>query len=590
MLRLKTQTSQLFFTYFIIVILIMTALGWIITTSVHHFYYAEKQIGLKNQALTIERILMSADLKDSDNLIAFCETLGSSINIRITLIDDEGVVLADSDEKPWKMENHANRPEIISAKTHGFGTAIRFSPTLQHEMMYRAYATRIHGQPLVIRTSLALTSLEDNIRGIYWRIFIGALLISLAALAISYVLARKIAAPLKIMQQVAGKYAMGDFSTRLELENSTEIHGLAESLNTMARQLDERIRTVSRQKNEQRAVLASMIEALLAVDNEGKILMINRAARRMFGIRQPDPVGLRVSAVIRNNQLINFIDKVLNSHQQMGQELKIKGDFFGHVYVTGTSIEDEAGNSPGAVIVLSDITRIKESEKIRTEFVANVSHELKTPITAIKGYVETLVDLEDPADYKKFLKIINRQSDHLNSIVDDLLELSRIEEQESQSEMDFVMESVNAVFDESLLAVEDLREKEKIEIRKECPEDLKISMNSRLMREALVNLLNNALKYSPEKSTILLKAVPEGKDLILSVQDFGIGIPAKHIHRIFERFYRVDKARSKKLGGTGLGLAIVKHIAHVHRGSVEVHSKPDEGSTFNIRIPMGSRA
>ncbi|NOZ07636.1 MAG: cell wall metabolism sensor histidine kinase WalK [FCB group bacterium] len=586
MLKFRTQASQLFFTYFSVIIVTVSLLGWFLSTSVDRFYYQEKQASLKNQALLISEILPREEIDDPLKLTQFCEKLGTAIQVRITLIDEKGVVLADSDEKPWKMGNHADRPEIVAAREKTIGTSIRYSATLKHEMMYLAYSVEIRGKPLIIRVSLPLTSLEKNIAGIYWKILMGALLIGLAALIASYYIARKIASPLKLMKAVAENYAEGDFSSQLELNSSLEVNSLAGSLNRMARQLDDRIRTISRQKNEQNAILTSMIEAVIAVDNEGKILMINKAAKRMFSIREKNPIGKKAAAILTNSDLKTFIDELVSGKQRLKKELKLKWDFFGQVYVTGTVLEDEEGSSLGAVIVLNDITKIKESEKIRTEFVANVSHELKTPITAIKGYVETLGDLEEPAEFKKFLKIIDKHSDHLNSIVDDLLELSRIEAQENQAQLDFPLEAIRDVFDEALLVCEDLCRQKKIEIRVECTENFLLPMNSRLMREALVNLLNNALKYSDEGSKIILKAVQKGGNLIISVQDFGIGISPKHVYRVFERFYRVDKARSKKLGGTGLGLSIVKHIANVHKGRVWVKSQKGKGSIFYLKIPM----
>ena len=364
--------------------------------------------------------------------------------------------------------------------------------------------------------------------------------------------------------------------------------GLSEAMNQMAAQLDDRIRTVVRQSNEQDAVLASMIEGVLAIDNNERILRINQSAADLFNLEPEAAVGRRIQEVVRKPDLQNFIAQSLKSQRRIEADITL--DIHGNelfLQAHGTPLRDSAGQDIGALVVLNDMTRLQRLENIRRDFVANVSHELKTPITAIKGSVETLLGgaVEDEQNAQRFLEIIARQSDRLNAIIEDLLALSRIEQGEEQEGLVRTKTQLRSVFLNTLQACQLKAQEKQVVLEMDCPDDIEIMINAPLLEQALVNLIDNAIKYSSQNDRVLFTAEQTDASVVIKVRDWGSGISQEHLPRLFERFYRVDKARSRKLGGTGLGLAIVKHIVQSHNGHISVESSLGQGSTFTIQLP-----
>jgi len=358
-------------------------------------------------------------------------------------------------------------------------------------------------------------------------------------------------------------------------------------MNQMADQLDERIRTIVRQRNEQEAVLACMVEGVLAIDKQETILRFNQAAASLLNLGS-DAAGRRAREVLRKPDLLYFIDRSLSSQSPIEQQVTLMMDGQQRsLQAHGTPLRDALGREIGALLVFNDITRMQRLENIRRDFVANVSHELKTPITAIKGSVETLVDgaISDPEHGQRFLAIIARQSDRLNAIIDDLLALSRIEQGEEQEGIERQQASVPGVVLGALQSCRTRADQKEISLEMEAPEQLTWSVNPTLLEQALVNLVDNAVKYSAQGQKVVV-AIESSRELLrIRVRDWGPGIAQEHLPRLFERFYRVDKARSRHLGGTGLGLAIVKHIVQAHHGQIFVDSSPGQGSTFTMTIP-----
>jgi two-component system phosphate regulon sensor histidine kinase PhoR len=577
--------SQLFIPSITIIILVIIIFVWFIIHSVEDFYYLEKTNELKARATLVSRTISNEFLNDRQYLTKICQELGNDTRTRITIISDSGDVLGDSHENPQKMDNHNDRPEVINAREKGIGTVIRYSHTLDQEMMYLAIRVDTFKQPLIIRTSLPIASLQSNITGIRRTILLVGILISILAGGISFILSKQIANPLEVMRQRAEQFAKGDFSLKLPTTNTSELNSLANSLNRMTVQLNNRIQTILQERNEREAVLSSMVEGVLAVDTDEKIISLNKAVARLFHIERKPAIGKQISSIIRNSNLLNFIEKVLTSKQYQEAELIIHDTTDRFLNITGTVLHNELGSSTGAVFVLNDITRIKKLENIRQEFVANVSHELKTPITAIKGFIETLRNVTDSADRQRFLDILENQSNRLNAIIDNLLKLSRIEGQENSAEILFEEETIKSVLVNAVADCHKIIEEKNIIIQVKCDIHLSAIINAPLLQQALANLLDNAIKYSDIGDQVIISAKRQGDQVLMTVRDFGIGIPVEHFERLFERFYCVDKARSRKLGGTGLGLAIVKHIAYIHNGNVSVQSEVGKGSTFSIIIP-----
>jgi two-component system phosphate regulon sensor histidine kinase PhoR len=367
--------------------------------------------------------------------------------------------------------------------------------------------------------------------------------------------------------------------------DTEEIGELAESLNEMAAHLDERIRTTLRQRNEQEAVLASMMEGVIAVDNNERVIWLNQAAARLLGII--DDVRARdIHEVVRNTDLQRFIARVLNERQAIEGEIVLRDTSEHYMQAHGTILQDERGDGIGTLVVMNDMTHLRRLENVRREFVANVSHELRTPITSIKGFVETLLDgaMYDPNDARRFLEIIAKHAERLNAIIEDLLALSRIEQEAEKAEILLQPSRIDPVLRSAMQACEMKALAKDISITLNCQDTLRANINAPLLEQAIINLIDNAIKYSESGESVDVRAEGRDGEVLISVQDHGCGIEKEHLPRLFERFYRVDKGRSRKLGGTGLGLAIVKHITQAHGGHITVDSTPGMGSSFTIHL------
>jgi len=415
-----------------------------------------------------------------------------------------------------------------------------------------------------------------------WALALGGLVL------LSLWLSRRINRPLQEMAEAAQRFAEGDLDHRLPPSVWQETTALAEAMNRMAGQLDERIRTILRQQNEQEAMLISMDEGVLAVDNNSTIINLNEACARMLQIDSSRVRGRLVHEVLRKPELLAFVEASLDSDEPVERDLRIHGSRDQMLRAHGTMLHDSQQKKIGALIVLHDLTRLHHLENVRRDFVANVSHELRTPITSIKGFVETLLDgaMEDPENRSHFLQIVLRQVNRLNSIIEDLLVLSRIERGSEQQLVQMEWGCLREVLVAALEMCGQKSAEKGVAVVIHCEGELEAAMNAHLLEQAVINLVDNAIKYSPPGTTVQVVGERDEDALVIRVRDEGAGIEASHLPRLFERFYRVDKARSRELGGTGLGLAIVRHIALAHRGSVSVSSVVRGGSVFTIRLPL----
>lgn len=579
--------SQLFPSYLVVILLVAVALGWFADHAVKDFFYSERQADLEARAFLVGRIVQAEDLLQTQVLTELCRRLAESAGMRVTIVSGSGRVLGDSHQDPEVMDNHADRPEIRAAYRGQAGTSVRYSYTLQTEMVYLAIPAVVGSRNIIVRTSVSVSSLQTALSAMRWRIFFATLTIAVAASGISFIVTRQLARPLQAMKRGADRFAQGKFSEKIAVPDTLEFASLAETLNQMASQLDERIRTILTQKSEQEAVLSSMVEGVIALSSKGIIMSLNRAASEMLGIERQQAVGHSMETVVRNSDLVRLYEQTRTSSETGQREIILSTPEERFLQATGTSLKDPAGDIIGSLIVFSDITRLKRLETVRRDFVANVSHELKTPITSIKGFVETLQDgaIHSKDDARKFLTIVSHQTDRLNALVNDLLQLSKIEEMEEESQFeleewslrDFLRAAINDLFP--------AESGEYVSIELDCPPEAKVSVNGPLFHRAVINLLDNAVKYGGAEANVWLEGRSENGWIVVSVRDEGPGIPEKHLPRLFERFYRVDKGRSRELGGTGLGLAIVKHIAQLHGGSASVKSVVGKGSIFSITLP-----
>jgi len=416
---------------------------------------------------------------------------------------------------------------------------------------------------------------------------IAGLIIAFLATSACFALIWPINKTLEKTREGARRFAQGDLEFRLDVPESEELGGLAETLNQMAAQLDERISTINRQRNEQQAILGSMVEGVIAVDAASSILLTNQAAALLLGSQPDSLIGRTMHEVIRNRDLLQLIDQALDEGTPTEGEIVLHGATERSLQVHCTGLRSTEGQSIGALIVLNDITRLRRLERVRRDFVANVSHELKTPLTSIKGFVETLLDgaLEQPEEAKRFCTIISKQVDRLQAIIEDLLSLSRIEQEVEQGQISLKNCQLLHVLASAVQCVELQASEKNITVALDCDAHYTAEINPPLFEQVALNLIDNAIKYSDPGKNVLINVTPAEFMWEISFIDHGCGIEPADVNRIFERFYRVDKARSRKVGGTGLGLAIVKHIVTAHMGRVSVTSNLGQGSTFTVHIP-----
>jgi two-component system, OmpR family, phosphate regulon sensor histidine kinase PhoR len=580
---------QLYPSYLIITLASLVGVGWFAADSVERFYLDRVSADLAARAQTVRDMLgpdwMPDDLDAASKLN---RTVAQTSGIRLSLIMPDGKVLADSANKPIDSENQADRPEVVQALAGQPAANIRFVPGLNQRVSFFALPLQRHNQVVaVVHASQPIGHVDMALSNIELRIVLVGLLIAMLGAGVSLWVSRRISKPIEEMRRGAERFARGELDYKLLVPQSEELAGLAEALNQMAAQLQERIRTTVRQSNEQKAVVGSMVEGVLAVDNEERIISVNKATCQLLGIDEAHAQGRSLQEVIRNADLRRFVARVLTANEPIDDDVVLHGTPEGVLQARGAALHDAWGRGIGAVIVLNDVTEFRRLEHIRRDFVANVSHELKTPITSIKGFVETLLDgaVQNPEDTERFLTIVAKQADRLNAIIEDLLSLSKIEQGEDTGEIVLADGALVDVLASAVHECEPRAVEREIKVRMACDEEVVAPMNGPLLEQAVINLLENAIKYSEPGREVQVLGSQSAREVTITVADHGCGISAEHLPRIFERFYRVDKARSRKLGGTGLGLAIVKHIVQAHGGRVTVKSTLGVGSTFTIHLP-----
>ena len=587
-MRRKRLVWQLFPSYLLVTLLSLLALTWHVTTSWRRFYLEQTAADLKTRALLVETRLQGrlAPGKGAE-IDRICKDLGRLTGTRLTVILPSGQVLGDSEGEPARMENHSDRPEIQEALQGRVGISARYSFTLGDERMYVAVPMQEQDRIVaVVRASLPMTSIAQALRAMYFKTALGGLVIVLLLAALSFLISQRLSRPLQDLKRGALRFAGGELSRRLPVPGSDELGSLAEAFNHMAEQLEDRIGALIRQGQLQEAVLSSMVEGVLAVDSQQRLITLNRAAAQLLGVDYLASQDLTIQEVVRDTQLQSFITRTIFGRGPIEAEVAMRhGQQI--IQAHGTFLKDAQRADIGFLIVLHDVTHLRRLEMSRRDFVANVSHELKTPITFIKGFVETLLAgaLQEPENARNFLGIISRQTDRLNEIIDDLLSLSRIEQDAEQGRVFLTAGRLKAVLDSAIQICEAKAAAKEITVRLNCPDQLRARINAPLLEQALVNLIDNAVKYSPAGSVVQVEALRDDAEVVVRVRDQGVGIEKSQLDRIFERFYRVDAGRSRKIGGTGLGLAIVKHIAQAHHGQVTVESTPGAGSLFSLHLP-----
>jgi two-component system phosphate regulon sensor histidine kinase PhoR len=585
----KRLIWQIYPSYLLIALISMVAVTWYASHSLRHFFLEQTAMDLEARARLVEKhILLNFNPPDEKRLDSLCKRLGAHSSTRITVVLPSGKVMGDSSEDPESMENHIDRPEIIKAMKGGVGNSIRYSRTLEKSMMYVGIPLRKESRIVgVVRTSIPLTSIDDVIQKVQIKIVVVGFLIAVFVTLVSLWVSRRITSPIEQIKKGAQRFARGDLQHRLTLSGSEEMVSLCETMNHMAAELRNRINTVTEQRGEMEAVLSSMVEGVIAVDTDERVISMNNAAATMFVCSPSKAQGRTIQEVVRNTVLQQFVKETISTQKPIEKDFVLYSNGERFLNAHGSILCDAEGNKVGALIVLNDVTRLRKLESMRREFVANVSHEIKTPITAIKASVETLRDgaMKTPADADRFLEITEKHIVRLEAIIEDLLSLSRIEQEHEKEEIRLSEGKIRDVVEAAIQVCRPNADSKQIGLSLVCDEDMAVNMDSALLEQAVINLLDNAIKYSHEGSRVQVEVNQTDSEIVLSVKDHGCGIESEHLPRLFERFYRVDNGRSRDSGGTGLGLAIVKHIAQAHKGRVTVESKQGEGSTFSIHIP-----
>lgn len=594
-MRRRTLFLQLFPLYSLITLASLLVLSLYFVNTLQNIYYEQVTDNLEVCARVVgSQFEREGTLQNGVELEKLVRFLSKKCRARLTVVSTSGVVLADSEKDPAQMENHADRPEIEQALAGKIGISRRRSPTMGVGMVYVAAPVIEKGKIIgVVRASRSISTV-DAVLSVAYRLIVFAFAVTgIVAGIAGLVVTRRIGKSLSHLHEAASRMATGDLNSRVPIPDTAELADLAETLNGMAEQLGRVIRASSNASREQQAILTSMQEGVIAVTNDDRILILNPAAEQLLGTSVDKARGRIVSEVIRHPGLLKLLERCRSDRVPLVEEIALRDISTGTgqdriLQATGTALVDTEGKNIGALLVLNDVTQTRKLENMRRDFVANVSHELKTPITSIKGFVETILDgaLDDPAKAREFLEIVARQTDRLNSIIEDLLTLSTIEQKAESAELSKEPTPIENLLKQAAAALQVKAQAAGVNIEIECADGLSAPVNAPLMEQAIINLLDNAVKYSPSGSTVRLIAESVGDNVGIHVVDNGPGIEAEHIPRLFERFYRVDKARSRKMGGTGLGLAIVKHIVQAHHGRTGVQSAPGKGSTFSIFIPV----
>lgn len=576
--------------YFSIIFIV----GMLITT-IFSYSVVKKEINQSTTDKLISEVELISDVLKlkieagiSEFESGFIKRLEKITNTRITIIKSDGKVIYDSVSNISTMDNHINRPEVVSALNGGIGINTRKSSTIGQEFLYVAKTVELNKKVFyIVRLSVELKDVSVLITNMEKQIFFSLVVGFAISLIMGFLAAYFITTPIKKLTLVADKIASGNFSERLIYRGDDEIHKLSVSFNDMSLKLGEILGQLEEKNSNLQAILDNVVNGIIAVDNEDKVLFTNKAAGKYLGVDINEYRGLHVMQVFRDKQLDDFLKIIKKENDLYMEEMNLGRTKDSSFLVYGSPMRSEKdGTSYGNILVIHDISSLKRLEKVRSEFVANVSHELKTPLTSIKGFAETLQGggINDQSTVDGFLGIIYEEAERLERLIEDILALSEIESKKTNDLSDSfnIKETINEV----LIILEPQYSSKNMTIEINIDEDsfeLKVDRNR--FKQMVMNIVENAMKYTPEQGNIKISASKITGGISLSVEDNGMGIPKESLDRIFERFYRVDKARSREIGGTGLGLSIVKHIVQSMNGDIQVESEVDKGSKFTIFIP-----
>ena len=575
--------------YSVIFILALLVTDWTLSHSLQERNLLELQNSLTRESILVRELAIPL-LGDPKHLQEQIKKIGERTDIRVTIIDPKGVVLADSSESSEQlpqMENHALRPEVAAALRKETGMSIRYSMTLGTRMLYMAVPILEQAKILgVVRTAMPVTRVDEILasvrRPVIFTAVLGILIVLIAGILFSHHLTKRI----RRITSVAERYARGDWSEKILIDGKDELKMLANTMNQMAATLQSRIEDLESEKGKISIILEHMTEGVIAIDRQKQIVIMNPTAEKIFGCDAAAVQGKSLIEVTRHVQIERIVDRAFADQKTGSEEIQLSGEIKKTLRLSVVILKEHARDIRG-ILVFHDATELRRLENIRKEFVTNVSHELRTPLTSIKGFIETLLGgaLKDPPAGERFLKIIAEETDRLGRLVEDVLTLGEIEQKIALMKKDpvdlapkltVILEQFKTGIEKSNLTVEN----------RVSGKPLIVPGDRDKIHQVFVNLIDNAVKFNRPGGRIVLSADQKPEGVTITIEDTGIGISEEAQRRVFERFFREDKARSKELGGTGLGLAIVKHIMEAHGGHASCQSTPGQGSRFSVFFPV----
>jgi two-component system phosphate regulon sensor histidine kinase PhoR len=585
----NSLVAKVFISYLAVIALLFASLYYASNTTLRKSYIQSLSSRMEQEARLLGRVVpFDVDARTLDDL---CRQLAGDLSSRITVIARDGTVLGDSSEASAKMENHAGRPEVVEALRSGSGTAIRYSTTVGYEMLYRAFYQPGPRDGRIVRVATPLKDVESVIAAWRWSLVAGLALASVAGLIFASLFSRYLSRRFRRLLQFSTQVAGGSYPQDFFLaRGSDEIAVLEQHLNDMSTKIRDNLQQVIDEKDKADSILHCMIEGVLVLDPRGHVVVINDRAKAMFRVpEEKDSHGASMLEISRHPEVHKILEEVLRfDFVRYSKEVELDNDRW--FRVNAVSLKDNRGSFMRSILVFHDITDIKRFETVRFDFVANVSHELRTPLTAIRGYVETLLHTPppNPSDSRQFLAIIDRHAARLSRLTEDLLTLSDLESGNVQLSPQAL--DASQLIQRVLEVFWDQAHKKNIKLTHNVALGTpKLLGDLDRLQQLFINLVDNAIKYTPNGGAVTLTTLcaknGEASQVEIAVSDTGPGIPEKDLPRLTERFYRVDKARSRDLGGTGLGLAIVKHIIQAHKGELKIESQLNKGTTVRVRLP-----
>ncbi|MFN2176717.1 MAG: ATP-binding protein [Anaerolineales bacterium] len=568
------------------VLLIVTMLGvWIyLSRFIRQIHLNNIETSLLSQSELIGDVVAQplAEIGDDENLDDLARRLSELIQARVTIIRNDGLVLGESHENRTKMDNHLNRPEVQQSLIKGQGTSIRFSRTAGMDMFYTSVPVIVNGETVGFsRVALPLAQVEADIDKLRRSLLLFTLVLTAVSILLGFIIAGRTTRPIRNLNTAVSQMVEGNLNNQLMPRTGDEIGELTGSIENLATQLHEQLDTLKAEESKLSAVLAQMSDGVVMVDQEGEVVLINQKAAQLFEVNALEAIGSTVVRVLKHYQFVELWQGCLEDRQERSEivELQQPRRFIqGVATILGGYLE---GNS---LLIFRDLTNVRRLETVRRDFISNISHELRTPLASLKALAETLQGgaINDPPAARHFVNQIELEVDTLNQMTSELLELARIESRETDIQLK-PADSCN-VMEQACDRLQLQAERAKLQLKIECPNDLpQIMADGARLEQVFVNLVHNAIKFTPPGGEIIVSAQKDNSAVRFAVMDNGTGIPAEDLPRIFERFYKTDKARSGS--GTGLGLAIAKNLVEAHGGKIWAESIEEKGSTFFFVIP-----